>query len=182
MLNSGGYVISAIFTCAEYQRLGKVHRQFKILRVSFWIKFFFIIVEVVLAIGETAYRSYCYLPSANIKTTAFGSLNRTKHWNAAAVVEWVIALVYSTYVFSFVIDFLPAVKTKHHTSGQMQEEAAFAHSNGANGVASGNTPDRYGNGLGNNEAAYPSGTTTGEMSQNGVGSKEYEHRPAGALV
>jgi hypothetical protein len=58
LLNSGGYVISAVFTCAEYQRLGKVHRRFKILRVSFWIKLFFIIVEVILAIGEDAYRNY----------------------------------------------------------------------------------------------------------------------------
>jgi len=158
----GGYVVSAVFTCAEYQRLGKVHRRFKILRASFWIKLFFIIVEVILAI-------------------AFGALNRTKHWNSAAIVEWVIATVYSTYVLSFVIDFLPAVKTKHHTSGQMQEEAA-SHSNGANGFASHNAAVNHGSGVRNNGAAYPSGRVTGEMLQNGVGSKEYAHRPAGALV
>lgn len=122
------------------------------------------------------------MPCTNIEITAFGSLNRTKHWNSAAVVEWVIALVYSTYVLSFVIDFLPAVKTKHHTSGQMLEEAAYAQSHGANGVASNNnTAAIYGNDHGNNGAAYPSGTT-GEMSQNGVGAKEYAHHPPGGLV
>jgi len=97
------------------------------------------------------------------------------------VVEWVIATVYSTYVLSFVIDFLPAVKTKHHTSGQMQEEAA-SHSNGANGFASHHTADSHGNSLGNNGAAYSNGRATGETLQNGVDSKEYAHRPAGALV
>lgn len=40
-----GYVISAIFVCAEYQRLGVHFRQHRVLRVSFWIKLGFILVE-----------------------------------------------------------------------------------------------------------------------------------------
>jgi len=34
--------------------------------------------------------------------------------NGAAVVEWVVALVYTFYVWSFAIDFVPAVRTKKH--------------------------------------------------------------------
>ncbi len=47
-------MISAVFTCAEYQRLGTNHREYRILRVSFWMKLVFIVVEVVLAIGKSA--------------------------------------------------------------------------------------------------------------------------------
>lgn len=46
-----GYVVSAIFVCAEYQRLGIHFREHRILRISFWLKLFFIIIEVALAIG-----------------------------------------------------------------------------------------------------------------------------------
>lgn len=49
---SVGYIISAIFACAEYQRLGIHFRQYRILRASFWIKLFFILTEIALAIGE----------------------------------------------------------------------------------------------------------------------------------
>lgn len=45
----------------------------------------------------------------------------------AAVFEWIIAFVYTWYVLSFFIDFLPAVRTKNHqsyqTEMQMAEEA-----------------------------------------------------------
>ena len=41
----GGYVLSAVFICAEYQRLGVHFREQRILRVSFWVKLVFIIVE-----------------------------------------------------------------------------------------------------------------------------------------
>jgi len=50
-LYSVGYIISAIFACAEYQRLGIHFRQYRILRASFWIKLTFIFVEIALAIG-----------------------------------------------------------------------------------------------------------------------------------
>lgn len=49
---SVGYIISAIFACAEYQRLGIHFRQYRILRASFWIKLFFILTEIALAIGK----------------------------------------------------------------------------------------------------------------------------------
>jgi hypothetical protein len=51
LFNSGGYVIAAIFICAEYQRLGMAFREHSILAISFWIKLAFIIIEIALAIG-----------------------------------------------------------------------------------------------------------------------------------
>ena len=38
-----GYIVSAIFICWEYQRLGIHYRQHSILRISFWVKLAFII-------------------------------------------------------------------------------------------------------------------------------------------
>jgi hypothetical protein len=95
----GGYVISAIFICAEYQRLGVLYREYRVLRLSFWMKLFFIVVEIALAV-------------------AFGALNKTKAWNAAACVEWAIAFVYTFWVLSFVIDFLPVLNDKWHFRDQ----------------------------------------------------------------
>lgn len=46
-----GYVITAIFVCAEYQRLGIHQRQYRLLRFSFWLKLFWIFLFVALAIG-----------------------------------------------------------------------------------------------------------------------------------
>lgn len=43
--NRAGYIISAIFVCAEYQRLGIHFRQHRVLRRSFWLKLVFILVE-----------------------------------------------------------------------------------------------------------------------------------------
>lgn len=93
----GGYIISAIFVCWEYQRLGIHYRQHSILRYSFWIKLAFILLEVALAI-------------------AFGVLGNQKKYNAAAVMEWIIAFVFFFYVLSYFVDFLPALRTKHHHS------------------------------------------------------------------
>lgn len=43
--------MSAICITAEYQRLGIRYRAHAILRMSFWVKLFFIIVEFILAVG-----------------------------------------------------------------------------------------------------------------------------------
>ncbi|KAL1304892.1 hypothetical protein AAFC00_003810 [Neodothiora populina] len=90
-----GYIISAIFICAEYQRLGIHYREHRILRASFWIKLCFIIVELCLAI-------------------AFAVMSKQHHYNRAAVLEWTVSLIYIFYVGSFVMDFLPAVHSKHN--------------------------------------------------------------------
>lgn len=91
----GGYVISAIFLCAEYQRLGIHYRQHRILRISFWVKLFFIITEVILAV-------------------CFASCSYTDNYNPAAIFEWIVAFIFTAWVLSFVLDLLPAVQTERH--------------------------------------------------------------------
>ncbi|PGH04432.1 hypothetical protein AJ79_07089 [Helicocarpus griseus UAMH5409] len=91
-----GYILSAIFVCAEYQRLGIHYRDHRILAASFWIKLAFIVIEIALAI-------------------AFGVTGqRTGKKNTAAILEWVIAFIYTFYVLSFIVDLLPSVRTRHH--------------------------------------------------------------------
>jgi len=158
----GGYVFCAVCVCVEHQRLGVHFREFRVLRVSFWLKLTFIIVEVALAI-------------------AFGVLNREKRWNAAAIVEWIIALIYTFWVMSFIIDFLPAGSPQHHhmngDTGPNMEEAAMANQ----GVANDRSATRYGRSVSPEaHAHYPSGTTASggytngnsHMNGNGYGHKE----------
>ncbi|KAI8951387.1 Frag1/DRAM/Sfk1 family-domain-containing protein [Xylaria longipes] len=89
-----GYLVSALFLCWEFQRLGKKYRQHRILRLSFWVKITFVIVELALAIG-------------------FGVTRKQNDTNTAAILEWVIALIFSFYIFSFIIDLWPAVATRN---------------------------------------------------------------------
>ncbi len=58
------------------------------------MKLIFVIVELALAIG-------------------FGVSSTRHDYNHAAILEWVVALVFTFYVFSFVIDLWPAVATRH---------------------------------------------------------------------
>lgn len=150
-----GYIVSAIFICAEYQRLGIHFRQHSILRYSFWIKLFFILVEIAMAI-------------------AFGVCQNQGKYNAAAVLEWVIALIFFFYVLSFFIDFMPAVRTKHHQSratemdvameqGNATSSSRFLHNGATNGYTNEHT-NGYTNGYTNGHA---NGYTNGH-SQNGV--------------
>jgi hypothetical protein len=53
-------------------------------------------------------------------------LGHNDHYNAAAICEWVVALIYAFYVWSFALDFIPAVKTKHFESQETELEAATA--------------------------------------------------------
>ncbi|KAG9241857.1 SFK1-like membrane protein [Calycina marina] len=102
-----GYVISAVFLCWEYQRLGIHFRQHAVLRNSFWIKLAFIFIELALAI-------------------AFAVCNFKYNYNAAAVLEWAVSFVFTFYVLSFVYDLIPAVKTKgapFNRSTEMEQEA-----------------------------------------------------------
>lgn len=64
--SSAGYVISAIFICAEYQRLGIHYREHRVLRMSFWFKLAFIFVEVGLAIGTFRVLPYLLRPLADM--------------------------------------------------------------------------------------------------------------------
>lgn len=132
LLFIAGYVLSAIFICWEYQRLGIRNRTHTVLRVSFWIKLVFVVVEILLAI-------------------AFVACTFTKHYNPGAVIEWVIAFIFSAYIFSFYVDLWPAVYTKgqgyrykpgthhhrHHqkplTTREMEEGGSDRHLNAASG-------------------------------------------------
>ena len=104
--------------------------------------------------------------------TAFGSLNRTKHWDGAAVVEWVIALIYSTWIISFIIDFLPSATPGHHNvDNETLDEAAISTSD----MAHDGQADRYGNTFGRESGArYPSGTSVSGGTSAGLirGEKE----------
>ncbi|KAI1824662.1 hypothetical protein F4861DRAFT_505175 [Xylaria intraflava] len=93
LLFIAGYVLSAIFLCWEFQRLGRKYTQHRVLQASFWVKIVFIVVELGLAI-------------------AFGVEDVTGAYNHAAILEWIVALIFSFYIFSFAIDLQPAVATK----------------------------------------------------------------------
>ncbi|CAK7270587.1 hypothetical protein SEPCBS119000_004168 [Sporothrix epigloea] len=90
----GGYVLSAVCICWEYQRLGKHNRDRRVLRISFWVKLTFVLIEIVLAI-------------------IFVGLTFSHHTNEGAIVEWIIAYIFAFYIFSFTIDLYPAVYTRH---------------------------------------------------------------------
>jgi hypothetical protein len=70
-INSAAYVLSAIFICIEYLRIGIFYRrQHRILLISFWIKIAFVIIELALAIS-------------------FGAMYRSStQGNAVAIIEW----------------------------------------------------------------------------------------------
>ncbi|KAK8137651.1 hypothetical protein PG984_003144 [Apiospora sp. TS-2023a] len=134
LLFIAGYLLSAVFICWEYQRLGIKYREHKVLRVSFWIKLAFILVEFCLAV-------------------AFAATNFLKMYNKAAIIEWVIAFVFSFYVFSFFVDLWPARYTANGrgfkttgmnaSSGEMAEaeRSNLDHSNGHSPV--GGVGSRY---------------------------------------
>ncbi|KAI2623302.1 Frag1/DRAM/Sfk1 family-domain-containing protein [Hypoxylon sp. NC1633] len=109
LLFIAGYLLSAIFICWEYQRLGHKNRQHRVLRVSFWIKLVFVIIELLLAI-------------------AFIVTNFRGMYDTAAILEWVIAFVFSFYVFSFFVDLYPAMRTRSNrntANGARQMEETY---------------------------------------------------------
>ncbi|RDW56371.1 hypothetical protein BP5796_13246 [Coleophoma crateriformis] len=99
-----GYIISAICLCWSYQILGSRYREQPILRMSFWLKLGFIVVEVILAI-------------------AFGVCLVQNIYNAGSVLEWTISFVFTFYIASFVVDLRPAIKTRHMNSLHTKTEA-----------------------------------------------------------
>lgn len=111
LLFIAGYLLSAVFTCWESQRLGistvppppparehpmltgAENREHRVLRASFWVKLTFVLVEFFLAI-------------------IFASCSYTGHTNVAAVFEWIVSFIFTFYILSFVIDLYPAVGTR----------------------------------------------------------------------
>ena len=101
LLFIGGYLLSAIFICWEYQRLRIRNRHYSVLSVSFWIKVTFFVVEFGLAAA--------FLGTAATK----------RHRTAAAYLEWIIAFIFTAYVWSFAVDLWPAVRTKSERFSQV---------------------------------------------------------------
>jgi hypothetical protein len=103
--------------------------------------------------------------------TAFAATNFKKKYNAAAVLEWAVAFIFTFYVFSFFIDLLPAVHTKNYTSSQTemqmeandpaaQESSGKYYRNGRHGAAT--------NGRESNGRESQRNLTNGEGVVNGV--------------
>ncbi len=107
LLFLAGFIFSAIFICAEYQRLGIHYRNHRILRTSFWVKLSFILLEVALAI-------------------VFGVMSNKSNRNVAAIMEWIIALIFTGYVISFFFDLLPSVKMKHPVRQGLEDQLPMA--------------------------------------------------------
>ena len=96
--------------------LGIHYREHRILRNSFWIKLAFIIIEVILAICFGVFQTSGH-----------------EHRNTAAVLEWVVALVYAFYVASFYLDFLPARSRNSEGNSMTEEEKMMRETEAANG-------------------------------------------------
>ena len=136
---SAGYLISAIFICLEYLRLGIFYRsQHRVLIAAFIIKLSFIIIEGALAIG-------------------FGVCAKALEGkrDTAAVLEWsklflyfetcqtcavltcllAIAFIFTGYILSFVVDLLPSVRTRRHVpQGEKHIELAQGRNDHASDV------------------------------------------------
>ncbi|KAH7025054.1 Frag1/DRAM/Sfk1 family-domain-containing protein [Microdochium trichocladiopsis] len=104
-----GYLISAVCICAQYRRLGKRYLENPLLRTSYRIKLAFVVVEFLLAVTFVALL-----------------VRGGEYYNRAAVVEWVLALVFSFYAFSFAIDLYPAAET----STRRQQRQSVTDKNG----------------------------------------------------
>ena len=89
--------------------------------------------------------------------TAFGVTEKQQNWNVSGILEWVIALIFTFYVLSYFVDFLPALQTKHHRSTEDQVEMAQADSESNLHPSYGGVPAGryYGNGYPAQQTAPP---------------------------
>ncbi|MDI1491181.1 MAG: hypothetical protein OHK93_002388 [Ramalina farinacea] len=127
LLFIAGYVISAIFICAEYQRLGIHYRQHRVLssRIAQPIDELLIRfdrVEIALAV-------------------VFAVCTFDNRPNVGGVFEWVIALVFTFYVLTYVIDLLPASRGRQqNTNREVLGNMEMGHEHGPEGFQSNGTP------------------------------------------
>lgn len=147
LLFIAGYVISAIFICIEYQRLGTKYRQHVVLRASFWIKLAFIIIELGLAIGFAA------------------TFSSNTHQDVGAILEWTIAFIFTLYVLSFLLDLAPAVGTKGgRTSDKTEVEVEMEDEERLK--ENGNSAAMMGGGGNNGVASQAAAHKSGRLGQN----------------
>ncbi|KAI5308298.1 hypothetical protein KEM55_006063 [Ascosphaera atra] len=140
-----GYILSAVFICLEYYSLGLSYPEHRIIRFSFIIKAAFIVVEFTLAV-------------------AFASESRNGHRDVAGVLEWTVSFIYGFYVWSYILDLLPAVRYHHHIpQGQRRKEEmreAFAANGGDPTIRDSYVDSQRPNTIGSDRSQY-------EMAENG---------------
>ncbi|PSK55207.1 Protein sfk1 [Elsinoe australis] len=141
-----GYLLTAIFVCAEYQRLGIHQRQHRILRASFWIKLTWVFVFIGLAIG-------------------FGVTQRQRMYNTAAILEWVIGFLFAIFVATFAIDFLPAIRSRGRKDRYQMEHGTVAGENQLGGPAHYSSDGSFGSHqpMAQTDGRYYQGGATGHM-------------------
>jgi hypothetical protein len=128
-----------------------------VIRYSFWVKLAFIFIEIGLAVG-------------------FGVENLHKSYTVAAILEWVIGLVFFFYVLSFFIDFVPAWQDSDRHAVEGRRGPPMAEVAEEEGRGSGapltvdGTVDRYGYGYAPNKERYYGGDSAngkGERAKSG---------------
>ena len=88
-----GVCLSALFTTVQYRRLGKTYTEHSVIKWSYHGKQAILVVEIALSV-------------------AFGVCMGVGKHNAAAIIEWLIAFVFTFYVLSFFFDLRPKARTK----------------------------------------------------------------------
>lgn len=98
-----GVALSALFTTLEYRRLGRTFTNHPVLKYSYVGKAIILVAEVGLSI-------------------AFGVCLYKKYSKTGAILEWVIAFIFTLYVLTFVADLIPRARTKHELRQDMREK------------------------------------------------------------
>lgn len=90
------------------------------------MKLAFILISIGLAIRK--FSTQTVLQTANSdEITAFGVLKMFDRFNDSAIIEWVIALVFTGYVLSFAIDFLPVnVERLNRRATDLEKESSLS--------------------------------------------------------
>jgi len=88
-----GIVVSALFTTLEYRSLGKSFTTHPVLKYSYMGKVVLLVAEGGLSIG-------------------FGVCLGMHRVTAGAVLEWIIAFIFTFYVLTFFFDLRPGARTK----------------------------------------------------------------------
>ena len=116
--------------------MGKKYHEHVTLRISFWYKLLFIIIEIALAIP-------------------FGVFNtQDEHVNTGAVLEWVIALIFTGYIISFMVDLIPGLKNHSLQSHYTERKSVSSHSPPQIQYADDNPANVYGPSNGYGQSGY----------------------------
>jgi len=140
-------------------------RQHRVLRSSFWLKLAFILVEIAMAIAFFVCTFRGSRNAGAVLVSQSDSLNKPRSGSLTYHQEWVVALIFTFYVFTFFVDLLPAVRTKHHQSSAPQLE--LGHNSGGSHFTNGHDQS-----IGNGEYGYVNGGRT-NITQDPTTSSRY---------